>query len=63
VRKNAYLDTIWEEIIKFIRDALEARGCVREIKTVEISMQEFMEYFKSIGLESWCIRFGRLYPI
>jgi ABC-type Fe3+ transport system substrate-binding protein len=45
-----YLDNIWEEIIKFIRDALEARGCVREIKTVEISIQEFMKYFKSIGL-------------
>jgi purine-nucleoside phosphorylase len=30
-----------------------SRGVVREIKTVEISIQEFMEYFKSIGLESW----------
>jgi len=38
--------SIREGITKFVRDALESRDVVQEIKTVEIHIEEFIEYFE-----------------
>jgi 2-iminoacetate synthase ThiH len=42
--------SIREGITKFVRDALESRDVVQEIKTVEIHIEEFIEYLKNAGL-------------
>jgi hypothetical protein len=41
-----------EKIIKFIKDALESRGVVQEIRIVEFDLDEFLEYLEKSGVSS-----------
>jgi len=41
-----------EKIIKFIKDVLESRGIVQEIKTVEFDLDEVLEYLKESGVSN-----------
>jgi hypothetical protein len=42
-----------EKIIKFIKDVLESRGIVQEIKTVEFDLDEVLEYLEKSGVSNW----------
>gem|GEM_PF-944255 len=39
------------EIKKFVRDALESRGVVQGIRTVEIGLEELEKYLENAGLD------------
>jgi hypothetical protein len=39
------------EIKKFVRDALESRSVVQEIRTVEIGLDELKQYLENAGLD------------
>ena len=41
-----------EEIIKFVRDVLESRGVVQEMRIVEFDLDEILEYLKESGVSS-----------
>ena len=40
------------EIKKFVRGALESRGVVQEIRTVEIDVDEILRYLRKSGVSS-----------
>jgi len=39
------------EIKKFVRDALESRGVVQEVRTVEVGLDELKQYLRNAGLD------------
>ena len=41
-----------EEIIKFVRDVLESRGVVQEMRIVEFDLDEILEYLEKSGVSS-----------
>jgi hypothetical protein len=41
-----------EKIIKFIKDSLESKGVVQEIRIVEFDLDEFLEYLEKSGVSS-----------
>ncbi|MCL7384450.1 MAG: hypothetical protein LZ174_09205, partial [Thaumarchaeota archaeon] len=42
-----------EKIIKFIKDVLESRGVVQEMRIVEFDLDEVLEYLKESGVSNW----------
>jgi hypothetical protein len=46
------MKSIRVEIKKFVRDALESRGVVQEIRTVEIDVDEILRYLRKSGVSS-----------
>jgi len=41
-----------EKIIKFVRDALESKGVVQEMRIVEFDLDEILEYLKESSVGS-----------
>jgi hypothetical protein len=41
-----------EEIIKFVKNILETRGVVQEIRAVEFDLDEILEYLEKSGVSS-----------
>jgi hypothetical protein len=46
------MKSIRVEIKKFVRGALESRGVVQEIRTVEIDVDEILRYLRKSGVSS-----------
>ncbi|MCL7390352.1 MAG: hypothetical protein LZ173_10565 [Thaumarchaeota archaeon] len=44
---------IKEKIIKFVRDVLESRGVVQEMRVVEFDLDEVLEYLEKSGVGNW----------
>ena len=43
--------SIREEIKRFVRDALESRGVVQGVRTVEVGLEELKQYLRNNGLD------------
>jgi hypothetical protein len=61
--------SVTREIIKFVRDALESRGVVQGIRTVEVGLEELKKYLENSSLDVGDLletlmdmrRFGRMF--
>jgi hypothetical protein len=47
------MKSVTKEIKKFVRDTLDSRGVVQEIRTVEFDLDEILEYLEKSGVSSW----------
>ena len=47
------MKSVTKEIKKFVRDSLDSRGVVQEIRTVEFDLDEILEYLEKSGVSSW----------
>jgi hypothetical protein len=43
--------SVTREIIKFVRDALESRGVIQRVRTVEVGLEELEQYLRNNGLD------------
>jgi hypothetical protein len=45
------MESVTREIKRFVRDALESRGVVQGIRTVEVGLEELEQYLRENGLD------------
>jgi hypothetical protein len=45
------MKSVTKEIIKFVRDTLESRGVIQEVRTVEVGLEELEQYLRNNGLD------------
>jgi hypothetical protein len=45
------MKSVTKEIIKFVRDTLESRGVIQEVRTVEVGLEELEQYLRKNGLD------------
>jgi len=45
------MESVTREIKRFVRDALERRGVVQGVRTVEVGLEELEQYLRKNGLD------------